>query len=100
MNDHVLKLIEKAYAEKATLLDLGNCGLTAVPKEILICASYLREINFGILHGNGSEFDEEYNPPTRGIDLSNNPTSLNILAGLPNLHTLNLDSCKIGEKGA
>ncbi|MVM35936.1 TIR domain-containing protein [Spirosoma sp. HMF4905] len=42
-----LDLINKAYEEKATFLDLGNCGLTEIPEEITKLAPFLRELNLG-----------------------------------------------------
>ena len=38
---HVIALIEKAYAEKAEFLDLGNCGLTEIPEEIAMLSPLL-----------------------------------------------------------
>ncbi len=42
-----LDLIDKALAEKAAFLDLGNCGLTAIPEETTKLAPFLRELNLG-----------------------------------------------------
>ena len=99
MNDYVLKLIAKAHAEKATFLDLGMCGLTAIPEEILQCASHLKEINFGVWYDKDGESILSSNDFSNN-DFSTNPTSLTILSGLPELHSLHLYRCEIGDKGA
>jgi Leucine-rich repeat (LRR) protein len=100
MNEHVLRLIEKAHTEKATFLDLGNCGLTAIPEEILVCASHLKEINLGM----GYYFKYGKSLLSRnGLSLNNfstNPTSLSILTKFPDLHSLFLQRCGIEETGA
>jgi hypothetical protein len=44
-----LRLIEKAAEEKAEFLDLGNCGLKAVPEEIVELAPWLKGLNLGAL---------------------------------------------------
>jgi hypothetical protein len=47
---HVKDLIQKAYEEKATFLDLGNCGLKEIPKEIEMLSGFLEELNLGRLY--------------------------------------------------
>ncbi len=42
---HVIKLIEKAAEEKAEFLDLGNCGLSSIPPEIIMLKMHLRSLN-------------------------------------------------------
>ena len=42
---HVKDLIQKAYEEKATFLDLGDCGLTEIPDEIKMLSAFLEELN-------------------------------------------------------
>ena len=50
-----LKLIDKAFAEKATFLDLGSCGLTSIPQEISRLA-LLRELNLGPYYYKGDDY--------------------------------------------
>ncbi len=45
--DHVLRLIEQAAAECATFIDLGNCGLTHFPPELVELQAHLEGISFG-----------------------------------------------------
>ena len=44
---HVLRLIEQAAAERATFIDLGNCGLTHFPPELVELKEHLEWISFG-----------------------------------------------------
>jgi len=99
MNDHVLKLIQKAHAEKATFLDLGMCGLTAIPEEILLCASHLKEINFGSWYVKDGKSVKPANNFSYN-DFSDILTSLIILTELLELKSLHLAICNIGENGA
>ena len=43
--DHVIKLIEQAAETKAAFLDLGDCGLSAIPEEVTQLAPHLDEEN-------------------------------------------------------
>lgn len=46
-SEFVKSLIDKAYEEKASFLDLGNCGLNEIPEDILILAPFLKSLNLG-----------------------------------------------------
>ncbi len=56
----VLKIIEKAKAERATFIDLGNCGLTELPEK-LFGLTGLEGINLGRYYWNGTEWKETAN---------------------------------------
>ncbi len=52
---HVIELINKAYQEKATFLDLGNCGLENIPAELALLAPQLEGLNLGVEYQKGDE---------------------------------------------
>ncbi|PSR52641.1 hypothetical protein AHMF7605_03420 [Adhaeribacter arboris] len=47
MNNLALELIEEAYKNKSTFLNLGNCNLTYVPEEIIKLKDTLEHLSLG-----------------------------------------------------
>ncbi|MCX6319126.1 MAG: hypothetical protein NTW29_17750 [Bacteroidetes bacterium] len=97
-SDYVKSLIDKAYEEKAAFLDLGNCGLTEVPEEIVKLAPWLKGLNFGRWYiQDGKAIDSVNNA---SINIIGDSNSLLLLLQLSVLKTLYIRSNSIGEKGA
>ncbi|MBD2754953.1 leucine-rich repeat domain-containing protein [Spirosoma validum] len=76
-----LELINKAYAEKSTFLDLGNCGLTFIPEEITKLASFLKELNMGSYYYKLDQYVESENEGASN-DFSNSEVDFNIFQKL------------------
>ncbi len=73
-----LQLIEKAIADKATSLDLGCCGLTEIPEEVL-AMDWLEELSISNYYWH-TDKDE--------LVKSKNTGPLNYLTTIPNLSKL------------
>ncbi|MBI2968609.1 MAG: hypothetical protein HYY40_12485, partial [Bacteroidetes bacterium] len=100
MSDHAKKLIEQAIKEKATFLDLGNCGLTAIPYEISNLPPEINHINFGPAYFFKNDKEEKSKNQHGRNNFAENILSLDLLLNLTNLKKLELYDCYIGEKGA
>jgi hypothetical protein len=92
----VLELIDKAYAEKATFLDLGNCGLTAIPEEIVKLAPFLKELNLSEFYYEKEEVAETKNNNDNN-DFSESEDSFSILSNLK-ITALYIFSTNINQK--
>jgi internalin A len=99
MNELAIRLINEAYEKKSEFLDLGNCGLKEIPKEIVMLKGFLKQLNLGrwyIVSG-------RYILSANSIDdnlVAANKNSLLLLNELPNLQALYLHNNGIGEAEA
>lgn len=98
MSELAIKLINEAYEKKSTFLDLGNCGLTEIPKEIVKLRDCLEHVNFGPWYS----IDGRYLKTVNG--LNNNyffgeSYSLSILHQLGKLTSLSLPSTGVDARG-
>src|SRR5688500_16381106 len=96
--EHVIKLIEKAAEEKAKFIDLGKCGLTEVPEEIVMLGPYIKEINFGERSYEDGTFHESKNDLGPN-DFNNSTETIALLKQLPFFHKLFINNCFIASKG-
>jgi internalin A len=92
MSALALQLIQEAKEKRLTSLDLGNCGLTKIPKE-LFELEWLEELNLGTFY---------YNNQLRKYINSQNKQAENSLKIIPekiknleNLHVLHLSGNQI-----
>lgn len=72
MSELALKLIRKIKEERATFIDLRNCGLTEIPQE-LFELEWLEEVNLGVYF---------YNSYTQKFQLSKNAYSKNDITNI------------------
>lgn len=99
MPDLALQLIEEAHASRATFLDLGNCGLTAVPSSIVKLKDTLVHLNLGYAY-----FEEGKRVMSRNTSLPNDFSAgdMNVasLLDLWKLKQLSLASTSIDMKSS
>ncbi len=95
---HVIDLINKAAEEKATFLDLGNCGLTEVPPELVELAEHMEGLNLG-----SDYFDEQgkwiSSDNQHSKNIFNQQESLKSIAHLKKIKKLFLNDCNITNEG-
>ena len=101
----VIQLIEKAIAEKATFLNLGNRGLTAVPPAIVGLADCIEHLNFNSVSYFSTPYFESKRAEFAGLGyyvnyFDKNINSLYFLENLPHLKKLELAGCSINNTGA
>jgi internalin A len=97
MSKLAIQLINEAYDKRSTFLDLGNCGLKEIPKEILKLKDFLEELNFGGLYS----INDDYFVSNNNLDANSIAEfSLLLLKEFPKLTTLQLESCGINGIGA
>lgn len=99
MNELAVQLIEEAYENKSALLDLGNCGLEEIPKEILLVKDTLKHLNLGDWYFKGNVFNRSVNNAGKNR-FYDNRQSLLLLNELPLLESLYVNDCGLGETGA
>src|SRR6478752_5551580 len=85
MSDLALQLIEKNKLSKVNFLDLGNCSLTELPKQLFDC-TWLERLNLGEAYRN--EKDENTFPTNDGKDNFLTSFALKGLQQLANLKDL------------
>jgi small GTP-binding protein len=99
MSELAIRLINEAYEKKSTFLDLGNCGLKEIPKEIVKLKDTLLHLNLGRWY----PVDNHYNKSANNFasnEIGDNKQSLFLLSELPHLKTLSLYGNFVGETGA
>ena len=101
MSDLVKQIIEQTIAEGSHFLDLGNCGLRAIPEEVTTLPPSITAVNFG----SGYRMDIQSSwSDSRNVgknnDFSTNDASLGLLSYCTSLTGLHLYDCGIGDKGA
>jgi internalin A len=98
MNSVALRLIDEAYEKKSSFLDLGNCGLTEIPREIVKLSETLVSLNLGSWYRFNTEWTKSAN--TLMPNFIKAVSSFTLLAELNNLGELALVENSIGDKGA
>ncbi|OQP58274.1 hypothetical protein A3860_08115 [Niastella vici] len=95
MSELAIKLINEAYEKRSSFLDLGNCGLREIPKEILKLKDFLERLNLSHrVYKRGNEKRSGSNIFT------DNESSILLLKELTCLVSLNLNRAGIGNAGA
>jgi internalin A len=98
MSELAIKLINEAYEKQSTFLDLGCCGLTEIPEEILKLKDCLEHLNLGRWYRINGELVETTNKLERNTFFAS-PSSLNLLSELGKITTLGLFHAEIGDNG-
>lgn len=94
MNNIVQKLIDRAIKSKATFLDLGNCHLTSIPKEILSLPSTVKHISFGTY----SVFNKNHRETMSSLQNKfTDHKSFELLLNIKHVTKLEFHDCKIDE---
>ncbi|MBL4659560.1 MAG: hypothetical protein JKY19_04330 [Alcanivoracaceae bacterium] len=79
---------------------MGNCGLEAIPKEVLDLPDSINHINFGSLYNlKNNKVKQNKNQGARN-NFSLNTDSFDLFSQLPSIKTLEIYACSIGDKGA
>jgi len=99
MSDLAIKLIDEANEKKSTFLDLGNCGLKAIPKEITKLSGFLEHLNLGSQYLENYAYKSSINKLSVN-NFSGEDNDLNLLTELKHIKKLDFYSSHIGEKGA
>ncbi|HEX6432119.1 MAG TPA: ADP-ribosylation factor-like protein, partial [Niastella sp.] len=99
MSELAIRLIHEAYEKKSTFLDLGNCGLSEIPKEIVKLKDYLQELNLGRWYIVNGHYIQSANTIDNNL-IAANKHSLLLLHELPYLQSLYLHNNGIGEAEA
>ncbi|HEY8895495.1 MAG TPA: ADP-ribosylation factor-like protein, partial [Niastella sp.] len=97
MSELAIKLINEAYEKKSTFLDLGNCGLEEVPKEIMKLKDTLQGLNLGPLYLSSNLYYNRCENGFKNNRIANNGQSLLLLKELPFLTSLYLMANEIGD---
>jgi internalin A len=95
MSQLALQLIDEAFEKKSTFLDLGHCGLTAVPPEIVKLKDHLEHLSLGSLFT-----IDKIRKRSANTSISNQfagKGSLDILSQLPKLKSLSVAYCKLTD---
>lgn len=99
MSTLAIQRINEAYEKKSTFLDLGNCALREIPKEILKLKDFLQHLNLGGWYEVNHEYIESANNLGEN-SLSDNKHLFNILFELKNLTHISLYYSNVGDEGA
>lgn len=99
MSELAIKLINEAYDKRSTFLDLGNCGLREIPKELLKLKDFLQHLNLGAYYSIDNSYTGSVNDLKQNY-IGENERSLLLLRDLPNLTALQLYHNGLGILGA
>jgi internalin A len=95
MSKLALQLIEENIRTKSPFLDLGKCGLTALPDELSECKDWLVRLNLGFIYRNeDSKWEISKNSREKNIF---NGDELFSLVKLVNLKVLYLNEIQISD---
>jgi len=95
----VSQIINKAYENKASFLDLGNCALHEIPREIVKLEQTLVHLNLGSRYIQDGEYIQSTNKLGKN-SISDDRRLYSILIQLPNLKSLSLFHNNIKHEGA
>ena len=96
-NGIVLRLIEEATNNGSSLLDLGNCGLTEIPEELMQIPSTIESINFGRTHsllGDETKCSNNF----KANNFSNDENLFEKLSKIRSLKKVGLSGCSLRIK--
>lgn len=99
MSKLALYLINEAFENRSPFLDLGNCGLREVPKEIVILRDTLQHLNLGSWYLANDRYTRSVNR-FENNNIYYRANSLTLLQELPFLQSLYLSNNAIGGMGA
>jgi internalin A len=98
MSELAIKLINEAYEKKSEFLDLGNCGLEEIPREIVKLKDTLQHLNFGGWYNVSGRYIQSVNNLGSNF-FGHNEKSLSLLSELPSLKSIYLYDAGIWETG-